>query len=166
MNKRHLVVGAALAMIVLIAAAFALDCVRLADAARRRVDLADQELAKHEQRLMKALSGSEKATPEVQQAIVDYRSRVDPAARHEAYDKVVAAFRQTMEKEVDPTNPLARKFMDDVAGAINRREVAEPAYEGEAAAYREYLAGTRGAVARWFSASAREGWALVQPTTP
>ncbi len=55
-----------------------------------------------------------------------------------------------METDVDPTYALDRKFMDDVAGAINRREMAEPPYDVEMSAYRQYLSGPRGAVAIWF----------------
>jgi uncharacterized protein YPO0396 len=156
-NKRYLVIAVALALVALIALSFVLDCVRLADAARAREELADQELAKHEERLMKALTASEKATPQVQAAIVAYRS-APPPERRAAYDNVVTAFRHSLQKDIDPTDPLARKFMDDVAGAMNRREVAEPAYEAELSAYHQYLASMRGAVARWFSAAARQGW--------
>ena len=52
--------------------------------------------------------------------------------------------------EVDPTDPLARKFMDDVAGAINRREVAEGPFNVEEGAYRAYMNSVRGKVARCF----------------
>jgi len=158
MNKRYLVLGAAAAMVALIVAALVLDCVRLADGARRRLELADQELAKHEQRLVKLLGGSGKATPEVQQAIAAYEAPAPASKRHDAYEKLVAAFRQTMQVDVDPTDPLGRKFMDDVAGAINRREAAEAPYDVELAAYREYLGSARGAVARRFSSAARDGW--------
>jgi hypothetical protein len=158
MNKRVLVVAAAAAMLAMIAGAFVVDCMRLAEAARRRAALADQELVKHEQRLVKLLIGTGLMTEQVKSAINAYLAADAAPERHEAYEKVVAAFRQTMQTDFDPTDPLDRKFMDDVAGAINRRERAEPPYEAEAAAYREYLSGTRGAVARRFSAQARGDW--------
>jgi hypothetical protein len=151
MNKRYLVAVAAVAMLVIIAAAFALDCVRLAAQARQRVDLADQELVKHEQRLVKLLTGSAALSPEVQSAITAYESPASPTARHTAFDQILAAFRQSMEHAVDPTNALDRKFMDDIAGAINRREIAEAPYDAEVSAYQRYLSGPRGAVARWLS---------------
>jgi hypothetical protein len=151
MKGRSLVAAAVAALVALIAAAFAVDCVRLASQARGRVDLADQELAKHEQRLVKLLTGAASVSPEVQTAITAYQEAASPPARHAAYEALVASFRQTMQAEIDPTNALDRKFMDDVAGAINRREVAEPPYDDEMTAYREYLDGLRGAVALWFA---------------
>lgn len=154
MNKRYLVVGAAVALPALIAAAFVLDCVRLAEAARHRVDLADEELAKHEQRLVKLLGGSATVAPEVEEAIAAHKSAATPKERHDAYDQLVAAFRRTTPSEVDPTNTLDRKFMDDVAGAINRREIAEKPYDAELDVYRAYISSPRGSVARWFSSSA------------
>ncbi len=151
MNKRYLVAAAVVALLALNVGAVALDCVRLAAQARARVDFADQEVAKHEQRLVKLLGSSSAVTPEVKSAIAEYQSAAAPTARRAAYDALVAAFRQSMQAAVDPTNALDRKFMDDVAGAINRREVAMPVYEEEQAAYQAYLATTRGAIAQWFS---------------
>jgi hypothetical protein len=155
MTKRHLLAAAAIAMLALIAAAFALDCVRLAAQARRRVNLADHELAKHEQRLVKLLTGSAALSPEVELAIAAYQAPASPPARHIAFDQLIAAFRQTMEHALDPTNALERKFMDDVAGAINRREMAEAPYNAEMSAYQAYLSGVRGAVARSLSTQGR-----------
>jgi len=157
MNKRVLVAAVAFAMLALIASAFALDCVRLADQAHRRVDLADQELSKHEQRLVKLLSSSNALSPDVQLAITAHQAAQSLPARHIAFDQLLAVFGRTMQPDVDPTHVLGRKFMDDVAGAINRRELAEPPFEAEMAAYRTYLGGSRGSVARWFSLRHREG---------
>ncbi len=41
--------------------------------------------------------------------------------------------------------------MDDTAGAINRRQVAEKPYDEELAAYQAYLKSWRGTIARMFS---------------
>jgi len=158
MNKRYLVAVAAFAMLALIAAAFALDCVRLAAQAHRRLDLADQELAKHEHRLVQLLTGSAALSSDVQLAITAYQAADSSPARHTAFDQLLTTFRRTMSRAVDPTNPLDRKFMDDVAGAINRRELAETPYDAEQSAYQGYLGGTRGAVARWFSRQDRANW--------
>jgi hypothetical protein len=151
MNKRYLVAGAVVVLLAMIAAAFALDCVRLAAQARRRVELADQELIKHEERLVKLLAASTALSPEVQSAITAYQAPATPAARHAAFDQLLVAFRRSMEHAVDPTNALDRKFMDDIAGAINRREIAEAPYDAETSEYQRYLNGPRGAVALWFS---------------
>jgi hypothetical protein len=158
LNKRYLVAIAAFGMLALIAAAFVLDCVRLAEQAHRRVDLADQELAKHEQRLVKLLTGSSALSSDVQLAINAYQAADILSARHIAFDQLLTTFRQTMNQTVDPTNVLDRKLMDDLAGAINRREIAESPYEAEMSAYQDYLSGSRGAVARWFSLQDRANW--------
>lgn len=151
MSMRSLVVAGALAMLALIAAAFVFDCHRLALQARVRVELADQELLKHEKRLVKVLTGSPTLSPEVQHALAAYNPTAAQPQRHAAYEKIVAALRQSVRGDAAPAAPLARKFMDDVAGAINRRETAEPAYDAEIAAYHDYMSGTRGAVVNWVS---------------
>lgn len=149
---------AILAMGLLIGAAVVADCLRLAADARGRVELADAEIQKHETRLMTLLAGAPQVTPEVTAAIAEYNAAGGREARRAAYDKVVASYRGTMSASVDPTNPLARKFMDDTAGAINRRDVAEKPYDVESAAYRQFLGSWRGGVARRFSSRAREDW--------
>ena len=60
-----------------------------------------------------------------------------------------------MASKIDPTNPLDRKFMDDIAGAINRRDVAQKQYDEESAAYQSHLTGVRGGLAKTFSPHAR-----------
>ncbi len=149
---------AALLMAGLLFAAIAWDCVALATDARRRVVLADEELQKQEVRLVKLLGGFPGRSPEVQAAIDEYRMTDGFQARHDAYERLVASFRQSMSAGIDPTNPLDRKFMDDVAGAINRREIAERPYNDELAEYQSFLGGVRGGIARWFSSDARTDW--------
>jgi hypothetical protein len=156
--KKLILPVAILMMVALVLGAFALDSARMAADARHRAELADGELRKHEQRLVTLLEGSEKRSPEVDAAIETYQAAEDVPARHAAYTHLVAAFRQTMSTSVDPTNPLDRKFMDDIAGAINRREIAEKPFENEWAAYREFLGTLRGGVARRFSPQARSDW--------
>jgi hypothetical protein len=156
--KKLVVPLAILLMAVLIFAAFALDSTRMAVDARHRADLADGELRKHEQRLVTLLAGSDKRSPEVDSAIKAYEAADDLPVRHAAYTQLITAFRQTMSTKVDPTNPLDRKFMDDIAGAINRREIAEKPFQDEWKAYEEFLNSLRGRIARQFSPQARTDW--------
>lgn len=150
MNKNLIIPVALLAMACLVGVAIAIDCVRLASDARQRVELADQELAKHESRLVKVLEGSADKSPEVTEAIDDYVAAWDLQTRHAAYDKLVAAYRNSMSDNFDPTNPGTRKFMDDANGAINRREVAEKQFNEEWRAYQEFMNSRRGRVASRF----------------
>ena len=156
--KRLVLPLAVLVMIGAIGAAFALDCVRLASDARGRVQLADEEMHKHELRLVALLRGSARLSPEVQTVVTAYQAAHNPRARREAYEQLVAQFRQTMSDKVDPTNPLDRKFMDDIAGAINRREVAQKQYDDEFAAYKSFDDGLRGGVARRFYSEPGPDW--------
>jgi hypothetical protein len=148
--KKGVLFVAVLIMVALLGGAVVWDCVRLAQDAQHRVSLADAEVAKHELRLIKLLESAPQVSPEVAAAIAKYRSATDFAAKREAYVEVVAGFRKTMAGNIDATNPLDRKFMDDVAGAINRREVAEKPYEEELAAYQAFMQSGRGAVAGLF----------------
>ncbi len=153
--KRNLLPLMFLSAFALLAIAIAVDCVRIAGEYRERVALADAEVAKQEVRLVKLLEGSPQVTPEVTAAIGSYRGAQDWPARHEAFEALAASFQKTMASKLDATNPLDRKFMDDAAGAINRRQVAEKPFDVEEAAYQAYLASWRGQIAQWFSSSAR-----------
>jgi hypothetical protein len=141
-------------MMLFIAAAYTWDSVRAAAAARHRVDLADQEMQKHEQRLVKLLEEHPKATPEVKAAVASFRGdAAKPEKRRDAYGEVVAKFKSTMAGQIDATDPLNRKFMDDIAGAINRREVAQKQFDEESTVYERFMSGFRGRIAGLFSLS-------------
>jgi hypothetical protein len=139
----------------LLAGAVWLDCNRIGSDYLRRVNLASEEMKKQEERLMSVLRSEPKASPEVRAAIEHYssvaNSPIDTKARFEAYDAVIESYRKTMSASVDPTNPLDRKFMDNVAGAINRREVTEKQYDAEVAAYEQFANTWQGKIARVFS---------------
>jgi len=156
--KKLIIPLAILAMLVLLAAAAAWDCVRLAGDARYRVTVADDEMQKHEQRLVKTLAGFATVPLDVKSAIAEYQVANTPDARHQAYDELVTAFQSSMAGEIDSTNPLSRKFMDDVAGAINRRQIAQKQFDAEFAAYQNFLNSRRGRVARSFSSRASADW--------
>ena len=68
----------------------------------------------------------------------------------QAYDALVASFNKTMSGKIDATNPLDRKLMDEAAGAINRREVAQKQYDNEAGEYLDFLNSWRGNIAKRF----------------
>lgn len=153
--KKLIIPAALLAMAIFIGVAFVVDCVRLAGAAHERVELADHELAKHETRLVKTLEGFNDRSPEVDTAIEEYAKTWEIEPRHAAYDKLVTSFQKTMAGEIDAANPINRKFMDDVAGAINRRQVAEKAFDDEWQAYQAFLKSQRGRVAQRFSSQER-----------
>jgi hypothetical protein len=149
MKKGVLLVGL-LVMFMIVGGAIVWDCVRLAQDAQHRVSLADDEVTKHELRLMKLLEASPALTPELEAAIAQYGAANSLVAKRAAYETVVAGFRKSMQSRVDATNPLDRKFMDDVAGAINRRELALKPYEQELAAYNAFMVSVRGSIAGWF----------------
>lgn len=153
--KRLIVPLALVAMALVLFAAASLDCVRIAGDYQRRIALADGEVKKHEERLAKVLEGSPKVTPEVTTALVAYKSAHGAEERHDAYDQLAQSFQKTMAGAVDATNPLDRKFMDEAAGSINRREIAEKLYDVEDVAYQHFLQTWRGSLAQMFSSQAR-----------
>lgn len=164
--KKSVIFTAFGVMLLLLVAALVWDSLRYVKAARHRVSLADLQMQTQEVRLLKLLDASPQRSPEVRTAIVDYNSAAPPPIRRQAYDTIVTSFRQTMSEKIDPTNPLDRRFMDDVAGAINRREVAEKQYDVEWAAYREALSGFRGRIARTLSSQARADWSPDDQGSP
>jgi hypothetical protein len=156
--KKSVIFVALGVMAILLAAAVIWDSLRYANNAHERVMVADGEMRKQERRLIDLVAGSAGVTPEVKAAIAAYQEGESPSLRREAYDKLVTSFRQTMSATVDPTDPLGRKFADEIAGAINRREVAQKQYDAEWAAYHDALSSFRGRVARLFFGQARADW--------
>jgi hypothetical protein len=153
--KQLIVPLALVGMGLLLLAAAAIDCARIAGDYQRRVAIADGELQKPEGRFVKVLEGSPKLTPEVSAALSAYKAATTADERHAAYDQLTKSFQQTMSGAVDATNPLDRKFMDEAAGSINRRQIAEKQYDEEMAAYKSFLQTWRGKLSRVFSSQAR-----------
>jgi|RhiMethySRZTD1v2_1073278.scaffolds.fasta_scaffold354108_3 DNA-binding SARP family transcriptional activator len=146
---------AIVAMMLLIGAAYTWDSVRAASAARHRVDLADQELQKQEQRLVKLLSENPKTNADMQTVMAEYKNAGSADVRRHAYEQLASAVKTSMSTKFDPTNPAERSMMDNILGAINRHEVAQKMYEEESAAYQAFLASFRGSLSKTFSSSAR-----------
>jgi hypothetical protein len=151
--KKLIVPLALVAMAALLCAAMAIDCVRLANAARHRVELADAEMQKYETRLANILAAAPKKTSETDTAVLAFQNAADLKSRHDAYERLVAVARAVQAEKTDPTNPADRKFMDDIAGAINRRAIARKQYDDELEAYQEFSASLRGKIAQFFSPS-------------
>ncbi len=154
--KKLVIPGVVVAMLLLLSSAFVLDCLRYAASARQRVALADEEMRKHEQRLVGLLSSGQGASPELQSALSAYNEAAGSMQnRHAAYRKLAAFALSSAGGKADPNDTLARTRMDNIAGAINRRDVAEKQYAVEAAEYQKFLGSFLGRVAQIFSPQAR-----------
>lgn len=154
--KKLVIPGVVVAMLVLLSSAFVLDCLRYATSARQRVALADEEMRKHEQRLVGLLSAGQGTSPELQAALSAYNEAAGSMQnRHAAYRKLAALALSSAGGKVDPNDTLARTRMDNIAGAINRRDVAEKQYAVEAGEYQKFLGSFLGRVAQIFSPQAR-----------
>lgn len=138
-------------MAVLVAAAFVWDSVRFLSAARHRLNSAESELQQQEDRLVALLSGTPEAPTELVAALAAYRGSETPGARRAAYDELVNVYRKTGPSEIDPAHPLDRKFMDDIAGAINRRDVAKKQLDSECSRFDSAISSFRGRIGRSFS---------------
>ena len=153
---RKLIIPIALLMMAaMLASAVAVDCVRLAKDGHERAEMATEEMAKQEQRFVGVLENSPKKTPEVEAAISTWKSVKGRLSREHAYESLVAAFQRTMSPQLAATDPIDRKFMDEAAGAINRRDVAHKTYAEESGWYDAYLKSWRGRVAQKLSEQAR-----------
>lgn len=139
---------ALLAMAALVASAFVWDCARLDGNHRQRVALADDALRTNEERLVQALRGLGAPAPELQAALDAHAEAADRDARHAAYAQLRAAAERALAQAPNPDQPATRKVLDEAAGAINRRRVAEPEYQAGVAALAEWRQGFRGAIAR------------------
>ncbi|MBX3412173.1 MAG: hypothetical protein KF708_05590 [Pirellulales bacterium] len=131
----------------LIASAFVWDCVRLDRRYAAQLSAVDGELLKHETRLITAVQGMPRVPDDVNAAIEQYRAAGGRKDRHAAYATLKSTTERSLNTSLDPTNPLARRVMDDVAGAINRRSLAEKPYGDAQGQYQAWQNSFRGRVA-------------------
>lgn len=137
----------------LVAGAFIWDCVRLDRQFSAQLDAVDGEMLKHEDRLITAVQGMPQVPNDVNAAIENYRAAQGRENRHAAYAALKATTERSLTTLLDPTNPLSRRVMDDVAGAINRRTVAEKPYADAVSDYQRWQNTFRGRVASNFTGS-------------
>jgi len=148
MSRTRVLVAAAAVFGGAMTGAWAWDCARLVRVADDAVAEADREVRRHEERLLSALAGFDDDAPELRHAAAAYRDAHGGVARRRAYGDVVAAARRVLLARNDPTDPLARRFADDVAGALNRRDVADRHFDEVVAACRALSGSFRGRLGR------------------
>lgn len=137
--RKLILVIAVLVMGAIMAGAFAMDSVRLTLAAREQVANADDALKTAEIRLVRTLSAWGDAPESVKSAIQAYNAATTPEERRGAYDELVAATQQAITSQ-----PPITTTKDDIAGAINRRVVAERPFNEVKEEYDRWLKTPRG----------------------
>ena len=148
---------ALLAMSAIIAAAFSIDCVRVADQAGERAQVADRELKDLEQRTIDLLKKDTDLPPGLRERLNENRQYYDGddpdqdiAARHAWFESLAG---RMFPVEVDPTGTAsgpARHRNDQIAGLVNRWRIARAAYIEERAQYDRLLHSFRGQTALQF----------------
>ncbi|MBX7166158.1 MAG: hypothetical protein K1X74_07395 [Pirellulales bacterium] len=148
--SRLIVLAGIVGMIALVAAAFCWDCVRLESGYRRFAARADEQVAKHEQRLIAAVEGWPNLPADVVAALAAYRAAADSAERREAFAALAIATDKSLLATLDATNPAARRVIDEVHGAINRRNVVLKEIGGSLEEHARWSESFRSSVARMF----------------
>ena len=144
MRKLLLVLGV-LFLAGIMAGAFAIDSVRLTMKMRDEVNAADEAMKVAETRLVRTLSGWPEAPAPIKAALQTYAEKNKPEERREAYDSLVAATQQVIQSS-DPAQHPPQTLKDDIAGAINRRAVAERPFREVESEYQSWLKTFRGRI--------------------
>jgi len=131
-------------MLTILAIAVVADCVRLDNAARGVVDMADQDLFAFELRLIQLLESNSSMPGEISAAINDYHRAQDPTERHAAY------LHLSQIVESAGANNQDSRFIDDVRGIANRWSVSNRMYQTYVDELREYRLSRRGEIASLF----------------
>ncbi len=143
--RRLVIPLAILLMAGMLTVSFAIDCANLTLQSGKVVEQVDEELRKHEERLIHALEGWANPPADMRPAIDAYRQTTDWRERHSAYLDLVAAVTRGL-----ATHPPLPAVADTAQGAINRREVAQKSLQGIFDEHRRWLLTTRGKVGERF----------------
>ncbi len=145
--RKLLLPAGLLAMLAVFGLAFAWDSVRVVSAARQRVVLADSEVRLQEERLVALAAAPPVADAALAEALATYRAAQGVAARRAAYESLWIA--ATAAGGATPAEPstAARRWLDDTAGAANRRTIADRHYQEELANFRALVQSLRGSLA-------------------
>ena len=132
----------------LFAAAFAWDSASSIKQQYAQVQAMDRELALQEGRFIQTIYGQHADDAEARDKLIEqYRNAPGGDERREVFSELMNRTRQSL-GAVDPANPLARRFADESAGAINRWQLLHRRFEETTAAYNDFAQGLRGRLGR------------------
>ena len=144
MRKLLLVLGV-LVLAAIMAGAFVMDSVGLTMNIHDEVNAADEAMKVAETRLVRTLSGWPEAPASIKSALQMYAEKSSREDRREAYDSLVAVTQQALQSS-DPAQHPPQALKDDIAGAINRRAVAERPYREVESEYQAWGKTLRGRI--------------------
>jgi hypothetical protein len=130
-------VGAAFALC--LAVALALDSVRALRGARSDLAEADRELRLHEERLVSIMDGVPDAGQAVHAATAAWARAEDRTARHAAYRTLATTARHVA--------AIEGRLGDQIAGALNRHDIAQRRYDDAEALCQSLASTSRGHLA-------------------
>lgn len=139
-------VGAA--FITMISGAIFVDCRRLVAAAEADAERVDAELRTYEEKYVssvRSITGEDSALVSAMEAY--NQSTSDPLEkRRGAFEDLIAASSSALSRKGVPAAPLERRLADELAGALNRRAIAEKRYDEARGALRDMCASWRGTI--------------------
>lgn len=139
---------AGLLFVCLLAAAFSWDCARAVTSAYKDARDAEGEQRMQEDRILAALASAGHAGSDLDEAVAVYRASQEPSEQDRLFEGVLAAAARASRPETRADDPVARRALDELAGAQNRRAIAMRNRRQIEAAYNEAASGFRGALGR------------------
>jgi len=108
----------------------------------------DRELMRHEDKLITLIQSTNRGSPQFIAAYEACKRTDDISGRHLGFTNIIIDIGQ---QAFDVDHPIERRYADEYAGALNRRQVAMRHYTEAAIEYNQVTAGLRGSIARFFT---------------
>ena len=115
----------------LVVGAMAWDATRTTSDALARVRNVDSELKKQETRFIVTLDRAPSKDSELVAALKAYERAADIGSRHKVFQDVVSAAHRKLIPALSSVDTAQRKVLDDLLGAVNRRDIAYKMYSDE-----------------------------------
>ena len=132
------------------------DASHALSAAAEAVEQADAEVKVQEERLLYLSSSIPEAGSQLEVLLKEYRDARSRPIRREAYQKIVSLLQKVFLSAADPSNPLRRRMLDELMGAVNRREISERRYSEAIADYQRFVGSFRGKLALTVSGGSKD----------
>lgn len=155
MDKSKLIrwIGGIVVLLLILALCF--DSASEIQAVRSQLETVDTELKLHEERYLREISSFPNIPGELTESIQRYRTTDTISARHRLFNDLTTQAQRFLLGRDPSSNQLERKMLDEMAGALNRRQIAERHFQEALQECKRVQSSWRGTLGGVFSGGAQ-----------
>lgn len=146
MNKSKLLLWLAGIVLILLIFAFCFDSANAVQSARTQLETVDSELKLQEARYIREISSFPDLPGKVTENIRRYQEAQAISIRHQLFGDLTTEAQKFLLGRDASSNQLQRKILDELSGALNRRQIAERHFQEALRECKQTMSSFRGTI--------------------